>query len=128
MDLFISIINFIFCINLQVMSNVGGQDFDYAFSYSMGGDTGILTPDDAAVDWMVTVNFREGNPMENDDPNEFQYQPRGYAKYAGKVSFVEEHCTRGLFSKWLLKLFEAFCTLTFHLKFHSFNNWQPMLT
>ena len=69
------------------MNVSAGQDFDYAFSYSMGGRTGILTPDMAAVDWMVTVNFREGNEMERNFPQEFQYQPRGYAKYAGESYF-----------------------------------------
>ncbi len=64
------------------MHVAGGEDFDYAFSYSMGGYTGILTPDMAAIDWMVTVNFRNGNEMGKDNPQEFQYQPRGYAKYA----------------------------------------------
>ena len=67
------------------MHVVGKQNFDYAFSYSMGGDTGVLTPDMAAIDWMVTENFRNGNEMGTEDPRqEFQYQPRGYAKYAGK--------------------------------------------
>jgi hypothetical protein len=73
----------------QAMSVAGGQTLEYAFSYSMGGDTGILTPDMASVDWMVTVNFREGNEMETDFPQEFQYQPRGYAKYAGE--YVERY-------------------------------------
>jgi hypothetical protein len=68
------------------MHTVAEQDFDYAFSYTMGGATGILTPDMAAVDWMVTVNFREGNEMEKDYPQEFQYQPRGYGKYAGEAN------------------------------------------
>lgn len=51
----------------------------------MGGETGDLTPDRASVDWMISDNFRNGNEMGRNDPvQEFQYQPRGYAKYAGK--------------------------------------------
>ena len=88
------------------MSNVGGQDFDYAFSYSMGGATGILTPDDAAVDWMVTVNFREGNEMKNEgEAQEFQYQPRGYAKYAGALASLWFNLTSLLLHLFIILLF-----------------------
>ena len=49
----------------------------------MGRATGILTPDYASVDWMITENFRDGNEMGKEWPRqEFQYQPRGYAKYS----------------------------------------------
>jgi Concanavalin A-like lectin/glucanases superfamily/N-terminal domain of M60-like peptidases/Peptidase M60, enhancin and enhancin-like len=63
-----------------------GYTFDEAFrvSFNSHGPTGGFTPDRAAVDWMVTVNF--GNAAEMDYSNttkdEFRYQERGYAKYA----------------------------------------------
>ena len=63
-----------------------GYTFDEAFrvSFNGHGPTGGFTPDRAAVDWMVTVNF--GNAAEMDYSNttkdEFRYQERGYAKYA----------------------------------------------
>lgn len=62
-----------------------GYDFDEAFRVSFDNPgTGGFTPDRAAVDWMVTVNF--GNAAEMDYSNttkdEFRYQKRGYAKYA----------------------------------------------
>jgi hypothetical protein len=61
-----------------------GVDFDLAFKQSFGpawGGPGV-SPDDAAINWMVTDNFRAGNEMSYDEANqEFQYQQRGYAKY-----------------------------------------------
>ena len=67
------------------MHTAGGQDFNYAFSNSMGGASGkSLTPDNAAVDWMVSDSFRDGMEMQRDDDRqEMGYNPRGYAKYAG---------------------------------------------
>ena len=44
--------------------------------------------DEAAVSWMITENFRLGNPMSSQTGQfrqEFSYQPRGYAKYADIV-------------------------------------------
>ncbi|MFN9959464.1 MAG: hypothetical protein ACK55I_40765, partial [bacterium] len=41
------------------------------------------TRDQAALNWMVTPNFRAGNPMDisNTTKDEVRYQHRGYAKY-----------------------------------------------
>ena len=60
-----------------------GDDFDTAFQKSMGGQDNF-TVDNTAVNWMVTVNFRNGNPMDSSHTtlDEFRYQHRGYAKYA----------------------------------------------
>ena len=75
--------NFIFA---YVANTQFGYAFDEAFrvSFNSPGPTGGFTPDRAAVDWMVTVNF--GNAAEMDYSNttkdEFRYQQRGYAKYA----------------------------------------------
>jgi hypothetical protein len=59
--------------------------FDEAFrlSYDSVG-TGGHTPDRAAVDWMVTVNFGNGAEMDysNTTKDEFRYQKRGVGKYA----------------------------------------------
>merc|ERR1740124_1067580 len=61
------------------------EDFDSSFSNSRGG--GEFTPDNAAVDWMVTENFRNGEEMDysNKPGDQFKYQYRGYAKYADVV-------------------------------------------
>ncbi len=62
-----------------------GYAFDEAFRLSFGNPgTGGFTPDRAAVDWMVTVNFGNAAEMNysNTTKDEFRYQARGYAKYA----------------------------------------------
>jgi N-terminal domain of M60-like peptidases/Peptidase M60, enhancin and enhancin-like/Concanavalin A-like lectin/glucanases superfamily len=63
-----------------------GVDFDKAFVDSFAKSYGGkgLTPDEAAIDWMITPNFRRGAPMDisNSTKNEMRYQFRGYAKYA----------------------------------------------
>jgi hypothetical protein len=66
-----------------------GYDFDQAFINSFPR-TGYFTVDGAAINWMVAENFRggdNGGPIPGEmrywDPyNQFQYQHRGYAKYA----------------------------------------------
>jgi len=63
-----------------------GLPFNDVFRKSLGTDYKFAgyEPDDAAVFWMVTPNFRDGNEMEKCDcpENEMRYQHRGYAKYA----------------------------------------------
>ncbi len=63
-----------------------GVDFDTAFAGSFGPSYGVmgLTPDEAAIDWMITPNFRNGSEMEQPGTtkDQFGYQQRGYAKYA----------------------------------------------
>jgi N-terminal domain of M60-like peptidases/Peptidase M60, enhancin and enhancin-like/Concanavalin A-like lectin/glucanases superfamily len=68
-----------------VVNTKFGYTFDEAFRLSFDSvGTGGHTPDRAAVDWMVTVNF--GNAAEMDYSNttkdEFRYQKRGVGKYA----------------------------------------------
>ena len=64
-----------------------GIDIDTAFRES--STTSVKhTIDEAAISWMITENFREGNPMSlttGQFRQEFSYQPRGYAKYADIV-------------------------------------------
>jgi len=57
-------------------------DLDIAFSESLERD-GNWSIDNAAISWMVTENFRQGNNMDhtNTQRDEFRYQHRGYAKY-----------------------------------------------
>ncbi len=47
------------------------------------GNSPQITRDQAALNWMVTPNFRAGNPMDisNTTKDEVRYQQRGYAKY-----------------------------------------------
>jgi hypothetical protein len=59
-----------------------GDHFNVAFKGSQDHDN--YEPDDAAVHWMITPNFRDGNEMDHShtELDEFRYQSRGYAKYA----------------------------------------------
>lgn len=64
-----------------------GRDFDESFGLSGSGariGAGAYTPDQAAVHWMITENFRDGLEMDrtNSTLNQMRYQHRGYAKYA----------------------------------------------
>ncbi len=57
-------------------------DIDRALGESFNNAPQI-TRDQAAMNWMVTPNFRAGNPMDisNTTKDEVRYQQRGYAKY-----------------------------------------------
>ena len=57
-------------------------DIDTALGKSMS-DLAHITRDQAALNWMVTPNFRAGKAMDitNSEKNEVRYQQRGYAKY-----------------------------------------------
>ena len=59
-----------------------GVNIDTALGKSFGNYPQI-TRDQAALNWMVTPNFRAGNPMDisNTTKDEVRYQQRGYAKY-----------------------------------------------
>lgn len=71
-------VNFLY---VAVLNNGFGVDLETAFSRSMWGHE--VTIDEAAINWMVTENFRAGNPMNtsHSTKNEVRYQHRGYAKY-----------------------------------------------
>ena len=58
-------------------------NFDEAFKKSLHNPP-LFTVDGAAVNWMTTLNFRNGVDMDRtgSEENEFRYQLRGYAKYA----------------------------------------------
>lgn len=57
-------------------------DIDTALGKSMS-NLAHITRDQAALNWMVTPNFRAGKAMDitNSEKNEVRYQQRGYAKY-----------------------------------------------
>jgi hypothetical protein len=59
-----------------------GEHFNNAFRASVAPFNYV--PDDAAIAWMVTANFRAGNQMDTSatPADEVRYQHRGYAKYA----------------------------------------------
>ena len=77
-----------------------GDDFDTAFQKSMGGQDNF-TVDNTAVNWMVTVNFRNGNPMDSSHTtlDEFRYQHRGYAKYADIASLFGWQAVKKFFKQ-----------------------------
>lgn len=58
-----------------------GMSLDEAFGKSFGNPN--ISLEQAAIMWMVTENFRNGNPMDitNTTKNEVRYQHRGYGKY-----------------------------------------------
>ncbi len=65
-----------------IFNRLYGMDIDTALGRSFGNNPQI-TRDQAALNWMVTPNFRAGNPMNisNTTKDEVRYQQRGYAKY-----------------------------------------------
>ena len=70
---------------IAVANQLYGKSIDVALGESMGDFANLgphLTREVAAVNWMVTANFRAGKAMDIDANNEVSYQQRGYAKYA----------------------------------------------
>lgn len=65
-----------------IYNRLYGMDIDAALGESFG-NAPYITRDQAALNWMVTPNFRAGNPMDisNTTKDEVRYQQRGYAKY-----------------------------------------------
>lgn len=66
---------------VAVLNRGFGVDLDTAFGRSFSKP--YVSLDQAAIMWMVTENFRQGNPMDtsNSPRNEMRYQHRGYGKY-----------------------------------------------
>ena len=67
---------------IAIKNNLYKENIDEALGESMGRHK-ELGREVAAVNWMVTPNFRAGAPMDitNSEKNEVRYQERGYAKY-----------------------------------------------
>ena len=63
--------------HVAVLNRKFGVDLDTAFARSLG-NRGEMTLDQAALTWMVTDHFRQGQPMA---ATEMMYQHRGHAKY-----------------------------------------------
>jgi hypothetical protein len=65
---------------MYVLNKTFGVDLDEAFRRSAPGP---FKPDDAAIQWMFTNEFRAGQQMSSDNRYEqFSYRHRGHAKYA----------------------------------------------
>jgi len=65
-------------------NGIYGDDIDTAFSNSISvNKVPLMSLDDAAIDWMVRLNFRNGLEMDssNTEMDEIRYQHRGHAKY-----------------------------------------------
>jgi hypothetical protein len=93
-----SIVNFLHAYVRNVQFGVG---FDQAFQESFGpsyGDVGF-SPDNAAIHWMITQNFRDSLPMDksNTTKDQFRYQQRGYAKYADIVRLFDWQVLRDFY-------------------------------
>lgn len=69
-----AIVNFLM---MYIMHTQFDKDFDTATKHSQQQDP--KTPDQAAIDLMVTQNFRDGKPADISDTtkNEVRYQIRG---------------------------------------------------
>ena len=69
-------------LSVAVANQLYGVNIDAGLGRSMNG-TPHIGRDVAAVNWMVTQNFRLGKAMDitNSEKNEVRYQQRGYAKY-----------------------------------------------
>ena len=67
---------------IAIKNNLYKENIDEALGESMSRHKAIGR-DVAAVNWMVTPNFRAGKPMDtsNTTKDEVKYQERGYAKY-----------------------------------------------
>ena len=65
-----------------IYNRLYGMNIDTALGESFDNHPQI-TRDQAALNWMVTPNFRAGKPMDisNTTKDEVRYQQRGYAKY-----------------------------------------------
>jgi hypothetical protein len=73
---------------------------------------GGYEPDQAAVHWLITPNFRDGNQMntESNELNEMRYQTRGYSKYADIVRLFGWETFTGMYHKESLYYEESGCT------------------
>ena len=69
-------------LSAAIYNQLYGIDIDVALGKSFDNQA-HRTRDQAALNWMVTPNFRAGNPMDisNTTKDEVRYQHRGYAKY-----------------------------------------------
>ncbi len=69
-------------LSAAVSHQLYGVDIDAALGKSMNNTPHIGRPE-AAINWMVTPNFRAGKAMDitHSTTDEVQYQQRGYAKY-----------------------------------------------
>lgn len=69
-------------LHAAVENQLYSMDIDSAFGMSFGRQY-WRGRDQSAINWMVTHNFRAGNPMDisNTTKDEVRYQHRGYGKY-----------------------------------------------
>lgn len=69
-------------LSVAVSNKLYKVDIDIGLGKSSNG-TNYLSREIAAVNWMVTSNFRDGKPMDtsNTPKDEVRYAQRGYAKY-----------------------------------------------
>jgi uncharacterized protein (TIGR02145 family) len=69
-------------LSAAIYNQLYGMDLDSAFGMSFNNEY-WRTRDQSAINWMVTHNFRAGNPMDisNTTKDEVRYQHRGYGKY-----------------------------------------------
>jgi hypothetical protein len=69
-------------LSAAIYNEIYGFGIDSAFGMSFNNEY-WRSRDQSAINWMVTHNFRAGNPMDisNTTKDEVRYQHRGYGKY-----------------------------------------------
>lgn len=81
-----------------VLNKTFGVDFDEAFRRSAPGP---FKPDDAAIQWMFTNEFRAGQQMRHETGYEqFAYRHRGHAKYADMARLFGWDATVRFYRLW----------------------------
>ncbi len=77
-------VNFLY---VAVHNRKFGVELNTAFGSSIG-DNPRISIEQAAIQWMVRPNFRDGKPMDitDSETNEVRYQHKGYGKYAEIVN------------------------------------------
>ncbi|WP_405605783.1 M60 family peptidase N-terminal accessory domain-containing protein [Polaribacter sp. Asnod1-A03] len=84
-----SFVNFLW---VPIYNKKFGIELNQAFEDSFAAYGLHHSIEEAAISWMITENFREGNPMSTttgENRQEFSYQPRGHAKYADLVRLFD---------------------------------------
>ncbi|WP_395065418.1 M60 family peptidase N-terminal accessory domain-containing protein [Flavobacterium sp.] len=84
---------------VYVYNQLYAVPLDQAFKYSSGE---LFTLDEAAIDWIISANFRNNNSMSCDPTmslnlcDELRYQHRGYAKYIDMVNLFGWSSVHGM--------------------------------
>lgn len=94
-----SFVNFLW---VPIYNKKFGIELNQAFEDSFSAYGLFHSIEEAAISWMISENFREGNPMSTTTGyyrQEFSYQPRGHAKYADLVRLFNWEALESFYAK-----------------------------